>query len=131
MYLKLIFIALLSFISQTYGNESIYKIGNAFAYDRIDLSKIKFKDLTKKEEIIFVAFGDSGSGPNEDYQYVVAKQMFKACKLHKCDFGIMLGDNFYEGDYSYDGVQSVNDPKFQDMFEIPYADFRNLKNFYF
>ena len=101
-------------------------------FNKLDLKTLKIKDLSSKEKIVFVAFGDSGSGPNEDYQYVVADQMFKACQEYHCDLALMLGDSFYEGDYSYDGVQSISDPKFQEMFEIPYRNFSTkFKDFHF
>ncbi|MBL9107498.1 MAG: metallophosphoesterase [Myxococcales bacterium] len=36
------------------------------------------------------------------------------------DFGILLGDNFYVSGVS--GVSGVDDPQWQDKFELPYSD---------
>lgn len=63
----------------------------------------------------FVAIGDTGEG-NEN-QYMVGQAIVEVCAVKGCDFGMMLGDNFYDS-----GVSSVNDPQFQEKFELPYED---------
>jgi tartrate-resistant acid phosphatase type 5 len=63
----------------------------------------------------FVAFGDSGKG--NDGQKEVAKAVVAKCKKDGCDFIMLLGDNIYNS-----GVESVDDPQWQEKFEIPYAD---------
>jgi tartrate-resistant acid phosphatase type 5 len=63
----------------------------------------------------FVAIGDTGEG-NEN-QYMVGQAIAQLCAQKGCDFGLLLGDNFYDS-----GVSSVNDPQFQDKFELPYED---------
>ena len=63
----------------------------------------------------FVAIGDTGEG-NEN-QYMVGQAIAELCAQKGCDFGMLLGDNFYDS-----GVSSVNDPQFQDKFELPYED---------
>jgi hypothetical protein len=63
----------------------------------------------------FVALGDAGEG-NES-QYAVADIVEQVCSDRGCDFAVYLGDNFYDT-----GVESVEDPQFQDKFELPYAD---------
>jgi hypothetical protein len=135
MTLILLFLTL-SCSSQSYNRRGLAhskeSLKPTLAFDKVSLSSINVKDLSSRDKVVFIAFGDSGTGPNEDYQYMVAKQMVKACRIYKCDFGVMLGDNFYEGDYSYDGVQSIKDPKWAEMFEAPYKGFKsNLKNFHF
>lgn len=61
-----------------------------------------------------LVFGDSGTG--DANQFTVAKGMQVACRRNGCDFALMLGDNFYES-----GVKNVDDPQFQEKFEIPYG----------
>jgi tartrate-resistant acid phosphatase type 5 len=63
----------------------------------------------------FIAIGDTGEG-NED-QYAVAQAIVELCAQKGCDFGMLLGDNFYDS-----GVSGVDDPQFQDKFELPYED---------
>jgi tartrate-resistant acid phosphatase type 5 len=63
----------------------------------------------------FVAVGDTGSG-NED-QFRVGRAMARKCRSEGCDFGVLLGDNFYP-----DGVASANDPQWQTKFEEPYVE---------
>jgi len=57
--------------------------------------------------------GDTGSGTTE--QYLVAKHIQKYNNTNKLDAVILLGDNIYE-----EGVNSTDDPQFQDKFELPY-----------
>lgn len=63
----------------------------------------------------FFAIGDTGEG-NES-QYMVGQAIAELCAQKGCDFGLLLGDNFYDS-----GVSSVDDPQFQDKFELPYED---------
>lgn len=64
----------------------------------------------------FVFFGDQGTG--EGGQYRVAAELGAYCKPPRaCDFGLLLGDNFYPR-----GVQSLDDAQFQAKFEVPYKD---------
>ncbi len=63
----------------------------------------------------FVAFGDTGEG--NEAQYAVGQAMATLCAEKGCDFGILLGDNFYDS-----GVEGVDDPQWQDKFELPYED---------
>lgn len=62
----------------------------------------------------FVALGDAGTG--DDKQRRVANALQQVCAARGCDFAVYLGDNFYS-----DGVTSVDDQKFEDVFETPYA----------
>jgi tartrate-resistant acid phosphatase type 5 len=64
----------------------------------------------------FVAIGDTGEG-NEN-QYMVADAIVAVCAdKGGCDFGLMLGDNFYDS-----GVESVDDVQWVEKFEMVYAD---------
>lgn len=63
----------------------------------------------------FFAIGDTGEG-NEN-QYMVGQAIAELCAQKGCDFGLLLGDNFYDS-----GVSSVDDPQFQEKFELPYED---------
>lgn len=64
--------------------------------------------------IRFVALGDTGTG--YDNQYPVASAIAQKCAEDGCDFGVLLGDNFYNS-----GVTSPTDPQFVDKFEQPYG----------
>jgi hypothetical protein len=71
--------------------------------------------VTKTTGVVrFVAFGDQGKG-NSD-QRKVGAAVATVCAANGCDFGVLLGDNFYES-----GVQSPTDPQFVTAFEQPYA----------
>ncbi len=67
------------------------------------------------DEIHLIAFGDFGTGTTA--QFTMAKGLTAFCKANPCDFGLLLGDNFYET-----GVKSTDDRLFKDYFETPYAD---------
>ncbi len=66
------------------------------------------------ETVRFFAFGDWGTG--EQPQKDVATALEKFCPDRGCDFGLLLGDNFYDI-----GVASVSDPQWQDKFESIYS----------
>ncbi|MCP5503381.1 MAG: metallophosphoesterase [Leptospiraceae bacterium] len=80
---------------------------------KVDTTKFQaeFKD---PKQIKILIFGDSGTG-NEN-QYRVAKAMKEVCDKEGCDFGILLGDNFYET-----GISSADDAQFDEKFEKPYS----------
>jgi len=63
----------------------------------------------------FFAVGDTGTG--EPDQFKVASAIFQKCAASGCDFGLLLGDNFYP-----DGVASADDPQWKTKFEQPYAE---------
>ncbi len=65
-------------------------------------------------EISFFSFGDWGTGTPQ--QIAVASALKDYCQSHSCDFGLLLGDNFYES-----GVDSVNDAQWKDKFELVYT----------
>jgi hypothetical protein len=63
----------------------------------------------------FLALGDVGTGDAD--QRAVAATARALVAQRRCDFIVLLGDNFYE-----DGVTTVQDPKFQSHFESLYGD---------
>lgn len=63
----------------------------------------------------FIAIGDTGTG--EADQYGVAAAIEGKCALDGCDFGLLLGDNFYPS-----GVDGVDDPQWSIKLEEPYAN---------
>lgn len=63
----------------------------------------------------FFALGDTGTGGPGQYQ--VGRAIAEHCKRSGCDFGLLLGDNFYPS-----GVTSTSDPQWEEKFEKPYAD---------
>ena len=66
-------------------------------------------------QIRFVAFGDQGTG--SPMQHKVAAAVGRVCeRLGGCDFGLLLGDNFYGS-----GVASIDDPQWVTAFEEPYG----------
>ncbi len=66
-------------------------------------------------ELRFVAMGDCGKG--NDGQKEVAAAVRDKCAKDGCDFIQMLGDNLYDS-----GASSVDDPIWQQKFELPYAN---------
>lgn len=66
-------------------------------------------------KVRFVVFGDAGRA--NDNQTAVGAAMAKLCQIKGCDFGLELGDNFYDI-----GVGSTADEQWQTKFEIPYKD---------
>jgi tartrate-resistant acid phosphatase type 5 len=65
--------------------------------------------------IHFFAFGDEGTGDMN--QRAVADETHAVCQSNRCDFGLLLGDNFYGT-----GVASVDDPQWQTKYRDMYAD---------
>ncbi|KAB2840164.1 hypothetical protein F9K50_06265, partial [bacterium] len=62
----------------------------------------------------FFSFGDWGTGTPS--QFEVAAAVAADCATRGCDFGLLLGDNFYPT-----GVGSVADPQWESKFEDVYA----------
>ncbi len=71
----------------------------------------------------FIAMGDTGTG--SESQYKVGAAIANLCATRGCDFVIMLGDNFYDA-----GVESIDDPLWQEYFELPYAPIPDTIPFY-
>ncbi len=67
------------------------------------------------DETGFVFFGDHGSG--KESQMKVSRAIGEFCRSHLCEFGVLLGDNFYS-----EGVKSVSDSQWVTKFERPYRD---------
>ncbi len=65
-------------------------------------------------EITFFSFGDWGTGTQDQQNVADAVTVF--CHSTGCDFGLLLGDNFYD-----EGVDSVSDPKWKNYFEDVYS----------
>ena len=66
--------------------------------------------------IRFVAIGDQGTG-SETQRNVGAAIGTVCASLGGCDFGLLLGDNFYNS-----GVDSVDDSLWVTNFEVPYGN---------
>ena len=74
------------------------------------------EDTASVEPVVtFAAFGDSGKG--NAGQKEVGEAVAAKCKKDGCDFIMLLGDNIYNS-----GVESVDDPQWQEKFEIPYQN---------
>ncbi|MEN9529457.1 MAG: hypothetical protein RI932_1330 [Pseudomonadota bacterium] len=71
-------------------------------------------DNIQTDELGVLLLGDQGKGNAGQREVADALAVF--CKRERCDFGVLLGDNFYNS-----GVKSVNDPKFETHFEQPYG----------
>ena len=63
----------------------------------------------------FIAMGDTGTGSTD--QYAVAAAVEAHCAAQGCDFILLMGDNIYD-----EGAEDVNDPLWQEVFELPYAN---------
>ncbi|MEN9826527.1 MAG: hypothetical protein RI953_2272 [Pseudomonadota bacterium] len=88
----------------------VFSFGSGFVSARGDLSGVE----TQSQDLGILVFGDQGTG--QEGQMLVARSMRQFCDLNRCDFGLVLGDNFYPT-----GVRGVDDEKFIRAFEIPYA----------
>ncbi len=62
-----------------------------------------------------IALGDTGTGSSD--QYLVAAGVAAKCAASGCDFGFLLGDNFYNT-----GVTGPDDVQFEDKFQGPYGE---------
>ncbi len=67
------------------------------------------------EPVRWIVMGDTGEG-NDD-QYAVSGVAETVCAAQGCDFALLMGDNFYDI-----GVDSVDDPQWDEKFEDPYAN---------
>ena len=69
------------------------------------------------ESLSFLVVGDWGGQPEDPYytegEASVAESMGEMGESVRSQFTISLGDNFY-----HYGVQSVDDPRFQETFEV-------------
>lgn len=69
----------------------------------------------QKPSLRFFTFGDWGTGTQS--QIDVAAALGSECQSKGCDFGLLLGDNFYPA-----GVSSITDQQWQSKFEDIYPD---------
>lgn len=67
-----------------------------------------------KPSIKFISFGDWGTG--DANQIAVANQIQQSCQTQACDFGLLLGDNFYPH-----GVINTSDPQWQNKYRALYG----------
>lgn len=92
-------------------------------------------DLRNRNELVFLVFGDSGTG--EAGQYRVADAMYQVCRARRCDFALMLGDNIYENGLEVTHRASAHNSRieierqFQVKFEAAYAPFAEIPGFRF
>jgi cysteine-rich repeat protein len=89
--------------------------GNTVAGDGCDTACRLENRPALTGRVRFAAFGDTGKGNVE--QKSVADAVQAKCAASGCDFLQLLGDNIYDN-----GVASVDDPQFQEKFEVPYAN---------
>ncbi len=76
-------------------------------------SKNRSAESIPQKTVKFFSFGDWGSGTQD--QKNVAELSKKICKEFGCDFGLLLGDNFYPS-----GVKNTQDPYWKDRFQKIY-----------
>ena len=77
----------------------------------------RITDLTGREEVRVVLFGDSGTAKSFE---PVAREIARACAQQKCDFGLMLGDNFYIQPFRI-GPRTSSSRHFESVFYTPLA----------
>eukprot|EP00754_Rhynchopus_humris_P045805 Rhum_TRINITY_DN5293_c0_g1::Rhum_TRINITY_DN5293_c0_g1_i1::g.16857::m.16857/K14379/ACP5; tartrate-resistant acid phosphatase type 5 len=70
-----------------------------------------------KDELVFISFGDWGTGKRWSHQLTVAQRLAVVAPLVRAEFVVNLGDSFYPV-----GVKSVDDPLWESFFEKVYAD---------
>lgn len=75
---------------------------------------IAVADAPPSAPVRFVMMADTGTGGSK--QYAVAAAIRAVCAAEGCDFVVLAGDNLYP-----DGADSVDDPIWQEKFELPYA----------
>ncbi|KAJ3164407.1 Tartrate-resistant acid phosphatase type 5 [Irineochytrium annulatum] len=74
--------------------------------------------------IDFLIIGDWGNQADITDMQNTANYMDKWASANKSDVIMVLGDNFYQGgNFSYEGVQSVDDPKYKVLWEDVYSDY--------
>lgn len=78
---------------------------------KTDLLLNKFQTLPQE----FILIGDVGVG--NEIQYTVANSVKNHCATKNCRAVFVLGDVIYDK-----GVESVDDPQFDNKFEIPYKE---------
>jgi tartrate-resistant acid phosphatase type 5 len=66
------------------------------------------------QPVRFLAFGDFGTGSNEQKRLALVMQQVN--KQKPFDFGLTLGDNFYQ-----DGMTGTNDPRWRSWWEDIYS----------
>ena len=92
-------------------------------------------DLSQRESLTILVFGDSGTG--REGQARVGQAMFDVCRQRQCDFAVMLGDVMYENgveiDERSDAEASLREilSQFENAFERPYRAFAALPGFHF
>ncbi len=70
--------------------------------------------VTPTTAVRFIAMGDTGTASAG--QLKIGNTVAAKCKASGCDFITLLGDNLYDS-----GASSVDDPIWQEKFEVPYA----------
>ncbi len=91
-------------------------------------------DLSGRDRLVILVFGDAGTGGAG--QYRVGAAMADVCRERRCDLALMLGDNLYE-----DGVEvRIRDDadasyaeiieQFAAKFERPYAALAEMPGFH-
>jgi hypothetical protein len=92
-------------------------------------------DLSQRESLTILAFGDSGTGWAG--QSRVGRAMFDVCRQRHCDLAVMLGDVVYENGIEVrerdDADASLQEilSQFEEKFERPYGAFASLPGFHF
>lgn len=111
--LKLLTAGLVACLLVVIGFKVIQKIDQKGCINLVDDLENSTLDIKTSERVRYIAIGDTGT--NDEIQHAIAKSIKKVCDQKGCDFVLLLGDNFYEN-----GVLSVDDPLFNDMFLDPY-----------
>jgi len=92
-------------------------------------------DLRQREKLVFLVFGDGGTG--QAGQYRVGLAMYETCRHRGCDLALMLGDNIYENGIEVTSGTDVQASyreildQFDRKFEDPYRSFREIVGFHF
>ena len=96
---------------------------------------VEVTDLTDREKIVLLAFGDGGTGAAG--QYRVAQAMFETCQQRGCNLAIVMGDVLYDNGVEVENRSSVEASyqeimaQFDEKFERPHASFSQLPGFRF
>ncbi len=92
-------------------------------------------DLSKRERLVILMFGDGGTG--NAGQYRVGRAMYEVCRRRGCHLALMLGGNLYENGIQVTMRDSVEGSyreiidQFDEKFEAPYQRFDEFPGFHF
>lgn len=96
----------------------------------VEPESLKIQDLSSRENLEFLVFGDSGTGEKD--QYKVAEKMNEVCsttETGKCDFALLLGDTIYPNGLESSNANKISEKDYvqlKNKFERPYEKLKDM-----